>query len=70
MELMIIGELSFLNVTVSIFDQFGKLINIISSNTQGWDGNYNGKKMLSDDYWFIVKRENGQEYKGHFTLKR
>ena len=26
--------------------------------------------LPSSDYWFVVKRENGKEHRGHFTLKR
>ncbi|WP_445710532.1 T9SS type B sorting domain-containing protein [Flavobacterium sp.] len=29
-----------------------------------------GKQLPSTDYWFVVTRENGKEFKGHFTLKR
>jgi len=58
------------NLTVSILDRFGKLITTLKSNSPGWDGTYNGKQMPSDDYWFVVKRENGQEHRAHFALKR
>ena len=58
------------NLTVSILDRYGKLITTLKSNSAGWDGNYNGKQMPSDDYWFVVHRENGQEHRAHFALKR
>ncbi len=58
------------NLTVSIFDRYGKLITVLNSKSQGWDGTYNGIPLFSDDYWFVVKRQNGQEHKGHFSLKR
>lgn len=58
------------NLSIKIFDRFGKVITILNSNSQGWDGTYNEKPIISDDYWFIVTRENGKEYKGHFSLKR
>jgi len=29
-----------------------------------------GKNMPSDDYWFKVLLENGQEFNGHFSLVR
>ncbi len=58
------------NLTVIILDRYGKLITTIKSNSPGWDGTYNGKQMPSDDYWFVVHRENGQEHRAHFALKR
>ena len=58
------------NLTVKIFDRYGKFIKEINSNSIGWDGTYLGKKSLSGDYWFVVTRENGKEFKGHFSLIR
>ena len=39
-------------------------------NITGWDGTLNNTQLPSDDYWFIVTRENGKDYRGHFSLKR
>lgn len=58
------------NLITTIFDRYGKLITQLSPNDIGWNGTFKGKQLPSTDYWFIVKRENGKEYKGHFTLKR
>lgn len=58
------------NLLVTIFDRYGKLITQFYSNSNGWDGTYNDKELPSTDYWFVVKRENGKEHKGHFSLKR
>jgi gliding motility-associated-like protein len=55
---------------VYIFDRYGKLITGFSSGSVGWDGTLNGKLLFSDDYWFVVQREDGRILKGHFTLKR
>lgn len=57
------------DLTVEIYDRYGKIVKILSNN-KSWDGTYNGNMMPSDDYWFVVKRKNGKEFKGHFTLKR
>lgn len=54
---------------INIFDRHGKLLKILNSS-ELWDGRYNGKDLLSNDYWFVVTRENGKEYKGHFSLIR
>ncbi|HYD92771.1 MAG TPA: T9SS type B sorting domain-containing protein [Flavobacterium sp.] len=53
-----------------MFDRYGKLITGFGPNSPGWDGTLNGKKLPSTDYWFVVKRQNGKEYKGHFSMIR
>ena len=58
------------NLIVTIFDLYGKLMTQFNSSAIGWDGTYQGNEMPSSDYWFVVKRENGKEFKGHFSLKR
>jgi gliding motility-associated-like protein len=55
---------------IHIFDRYGKFLKQIGAAGNGWDGTYNGLPMLSDDYWFVVKFENGKTIKGHFALKR
>ena len=39
-------------------------------NNEAWDGNYNGRQLPSDDYWFTVTRNDGRIHKGHFAMKR
>jgi len=55
---------------ITIFDRYGKLMTQFDSDSIGWNGTYQNNLMPSTDYWFVVKRENGKEFKGHFTLKR
>lgn len=55
---------------IHIFDRYGKLLKQISPQSEGWDGTYNGQLMPTNDYWFVLYRENGKIYRGHFTLKR
>jgi site-specific DNA-methyltransferase (adenine-specific) len=47
-----------------------EIITVFNGNQQGWDGTYNGQNLPSSDYWFVLKRPDGKEYKGHFALKR
>ena len=54
---------------VKIFDRYGKLITTLKQN-QTWDGTMNRQLLPSTDYWFVVIREDGKEYKGHFSMKR
>jgi gliding motility-associated-like protein len=56
-------------LSLQLFDRYGKLITVLNQN-QTWDGTFNGHELPSTDYWFIVTRADGKEYKGHFTLKR
>lgn len=53
-----------------IFDRYGKFLKQLGSASQGWDGTYNGKMLPSTDYWFLVKRADGREFRGHFAMKR
>lgn len=57
------------NFEVRIFDRYGKLLRIMKNN-EAWDGNYNGRQLPSDDYWFYVIRNDGQIHKGHFAMLR
>lgn len=57
------------NLTVKIFDRYGKLIKELIQNND-WNGTMNGYALPADDYWFIATRTDGNEYKGHFSLKR
>lgn len=55
---------------MKIFDRYGKFIKELFHNDAGWDGTYNGQQLPATDYWFVVKRANGTEHRGHFSLKR
>lgn len=57
-------------LTVGIYDRHGKLIKTLVSNTGEWNGTLNGAALPATDYWFVVTRANGTQYKGHFSLKR
>ncbi|WP_298425340.1 T9SS type B sorting domain-containing protein [uncultured Kordia sp.] len=55
---------------IYIFDRYGKLIKILKPDNIGWNGTYKGNPMPSADYWFLVERQNGKQYRGNFSLKR
>lgn len=55
---------------VQIFDRYGKFIAELAHNSAGWDGTLNGEKLPATDYWFLVTRSDGKEYRGHFSLIR
>ena len=58
------------NSTIYIYDRYGKLLKQITASSQGWDGTFTGQPLPSDDYWYILKLDDGREAKGHFSLKR
>jgi gliding motility-associated-like protein len=58
------------NMQLFIYNRYGKLLKQFSSLGQGWDGTLSGSLLPADDYWFVVKRENGKEFRGHFAMKR
>lgn len=59
---------------VIIYNRYGNLIYQFKDNNQGWDGNYEGKKLPSNTYWFkaILTDINGLsiEKTGNFSLIR
>ncbi|MBU3011238.1 T9SS type B sorting domain-containing protein [Polaribacter vadi] len=59
---------------VLIYNRYGNLIYQFNENSQGWDGNYQGKKLPSNSYWFKVRLTdvNGLfiEKIGNFSLIR
>ena len=42
------------NSKINIFNRYGKIVAQIPIDENGWDGNYNSKKMPSDDYWYNI----------------
>lgn len=55
---------------ILIFNRYGKLLKSINSNSNGWNGTFNGQPLRSDDYWYQIRFNTGEVLKGHFTLKR
>lgn len=65
-----INPLFFASSKIYIFDRFGKLLADIDPKGTGWDGNYNGRPLPANDYWYLVKLESGRTIRGHFSLLR
>ena len=59
----------FTSSEVKIFDRYGKLLYLAKNSTVSWDGTFKGNALPSADYWYIIIIE-GQEFQGHFSLKR
>ncbi|GAA4270557.1 choice-of-anchor L domain-containing protein [Hyunsoonleella aestuarii] len=60
----------FNGISIKIFDRYGKLLKQLSATDSGWNGNFNGTALPTDDYWFKVVLADGNTYMGHFSLKR
>ncbi len=63
----------FPDVLIKIYDRYGRVVEEMTRNVKGWDGNYDGKPLPTGDYWYVVKLEGAQdsrEFVGHFTLYR
>jgi gliding motility-associated-like protein len=58
------------DMLIYIYDRYGKLITGYGVNSPGWDGTLNGRRLPATDYWFVVIRQDGKEYKGHFSMLR
>lgn len=55
---------------ICIYDRYAKLLKQLEPNSLAWDGNYIGKPLISDDYWYLINYQDGGIVKGHFALKR
>ena len=64
-----------LNAKIQIFDRYGKFLKEIRPSGEGWDGTYNGAKLPSSDYWFVLSYNEPVTgeltlLNAHFSLKR
>ena len=69
-----INENFYQNSLIYIFDRFGKVITKINTDSNGWDGTYNGEHLSSSDYWYMIElidyKGTTKVKKGHFSLIR
>jgi gliding motility-associated-like protein len=63
------GDRIVLN-SIRIYDRYGTFLKQITQDSQGWDGNFNGKPLPTGGYWFKAIDDTQREIKGFFTLKR
>lgn len=58
------------NTIIRIVDRYGKLIKTLKDHDFSWDGTLNGENLPSTDYWFVLTKSDGKEFREHFSLKR
>ena len=63
------GDTYFTEFSVQIFDRFGKLLVTAERAPFTWNGNFNGKPLPSNDYWYRINI-NGKVTTGNVTIKR
>lgn len=67
------GLASISDAPIAIYDRYGRLLIQLDLASSGWDGNFNGRPLPSNDYWFRLiysEKGNSKIFKSHFTLKR
>ncbi|MBR8538073.1 T9SS type B sorting domain-containing protein [Carboxylicivirga sediminis] len=65
------GMEKFPDSIIKIYDRFGKLLIEYKASEPGWNGEYLGKPVPSDAYWYVIEVLPLQKMlKGHITLKR
>ncbi|CAL2084588.1 T9SS type B sorting domain-containing protein [Tenacibaculum sp. 190524A05c] len=69
-----LGKSFYTNGIVNIYNRFGILLYTLSMDDSGWDGNYQGNPLPSNDYWFeanlTTPAGNRIIKKGSFSLLR
>jgi len=56
--------------SIEIYDRYGKRLKVISPFGIGWDGNYNGRKLLDSGFWYKANTTSNVVFVGHFALRR
>lgn len=70
-----VSETYYKSVNIRIYNRYGKAIYEIKDfQSSGWDGNYNGKKLDPNDYWFTAEiidlNDKVITKRGNFSLIR
>ncbi|APD05943.1 valine--tRNA ligase [Flavobacteriaceae bacterium UJ101] len=61
---------AFPEATVQVFSREGKeVLKTVVGNGFSWDGTFLGRRLPSNDYWYIIKLPDGKIFRSHLTLK-
>ena len=64
------GDESSSSGMLHVFDKYGKLLKSARVSEFSWNGDFNGQRMPSDDYWYSLELIDGTKQTGHFSLIR
>ncbi|MEP0265110.1 T9SS type B sorting domain-containing protein [Dokdonia sp.] len=55
---------------IEVYDRYGKRITSFSPRSMGWDGTFNGRRLLDAGFWYKAFTLSNQVLVGHFALRR
>ena len=55
---------------IEVYDRFGKKITGFSPRSVGWDGTFNGRRLLDAGFWYKAYTLSNRTLVGYFALKR
>ncbi len=55
---------------IEIYDRYGKRITSFNPRSIGWDGTFNGRRLLDAGFWYKASTLSNTVLVGHFALRR
>ncbi len=55
---------------IEVFDRYGKRVADFSPFSIGWDGTFNGRRLLDTGFWYKATMESQKILTGYFALRR
>jgi len=55
---------------IEVYDRYGKRITSFSPRGIGWDGTFNGRRLLDAGFWYKAYTLTNRVFVGHFALRR
>ncbi len=55
---------------IEVYDRFGKKLTGFSPRGMGWDGTFNGRRLLDAGFWYKAYTLSNRTLVGYFALKR
>ncbi len=55
---------------IEVFDRYGKRVADFSPFSMGWDGTFNGRRLLDAGFWYKATTESKKTFTGYFALRR
>ena len=55
---------------IEVYDRYGKRITGFSPRGIGWDGTFNGRRLLDAGFWYRASTLSNRVLVGHFALRR